>query len=179
MKLNTEHITSDHRFWTQINILAKEAFPIEEYLAPEKLVKMAESDDFDFLALTENEMFVGFMVVQTYKSLAYLFFLAIDSNSRSKGYGSKAIETLKEIYSDKKQVVDFEMIDETSNNNRQRIKRKEFYLRNGYKETGLFLSYFGVDYEVMCMDEDFSVNDFKELMKTIQVEGFHPRYFNK
>lgn len=143
------------------------------------LVKMAEEDHFDFLALTENGTFVGFMVVQTYKRLSYLFFLAIDSASRSNGYGSRAIETLKERYPDKSQVVDFEMIDETSSNNQQRIKRKEFYLRNGYKETGLFLSYYGVDYEVMCMDERFCEEDFKGLMKHIQVEGFNPRYFHK
>lgn len=179
MKLNIEHIKSDSRFWTQINALAREAFPPEEYLAPEILAKMAEEDHFDFLALTENETFVGFMVVQTHKRLAYLFFLAIDPHFRSQGYGSRAIETLKGLYPEKKQVVDFEMIDETSANNQQRIKRKEFYLRNGYKETGLFLSYLGVDYEVMCMDADFCVDDFKELMQTIQVEGFSPRYFSR
>lgn len=179
MKLNIEHIKSDSRFWTQINALAREAFPPGEYLAPEILAKMAEEDHFDFLALTENETFVGFMVVQTHKRLAYLFFLAIDPHFRSQGYGSRAIETLKGLYPEKKQVVDFEMIDETSANNQQRIKRKEFYLRNGYKETGLFLSYLGVDYEVMCMDADFCVDDFKELMQTIQVEGFSPRYFSR
>lgn len=179
MKLNIEHIKSDSRFWTQINALAREAFPPGEYLAPEILAKMAEEDHFDFLALTENETFVGFMVVQTHKRLAYLFFLAIDPHFRSQGYGSRAIETLKGLYPEKKQVVDFEMIDETSANNQQRIKRKEFYLRNGYKETGLFLSYLGVDYEVMCMDADFCVDDFKKLMQTIQVEGFSPRYFSR
>lgn len=192
MKLTTEPIKPDHRFWANIHALAKEAFPIEEYLAPELLVNMAESDQVDFLALTEQDLFVGFMVVQTYQDLAYLFFLAIDPISRSKGYGSRAIETLKEIYPDKKQVVDFEMLDETASNYSQRVKRKEFYLRNGYKETGLFVSYLGVDYEVMCMEEDFYVDAFQGLMKTIQknikqsskqnktqMEEFQPRYFYK
>lgn len=41
------------------------------------------------------------------------FFLAIDSESRSKGYGSRAIETLKAVYPDKAHTVDFEMIDIT------------------------------------------------------------------
>lgn len=179
MILGTQHIYPNSPFWTKIHALAKEAFPPEEYLAPEVLVKMAEDDQFDFLALTENETFVGFMVVQTYKSLSYLFFLAIDSRVRAMGYGSRAIETLKERYPDKKQVVDFEMIDEAASNNPQRIKRKAFYLRNGYKETGLFLSYYGVDYEVMCMDDLFNEDDFKGLMKNIQVEGFNPRYFHQ
>ena len=37
----------------------------------------------------------------------------------------------------------------------------------------------GVDYEVFCMDDDFDPDDFKEMMKTIQVDGFDPKYFYK
>ena len=67
MKLNTECITKNNRFWKEVNALAKEAFPPEE-------------------------------------DLSYLFFLAIDPLCRSMGYGSRAIETLREKYPDKKQV---------------------------------------------------------------------------
>ena len=179
MKLKTEYITEHNRFWSEINNLAKEAFPPEEYLAPIELVRMSKANNFDFLLLTDDEQFVGFMVVQTHKNLAYLFFLAIDSSRRSKGYGSYAIEALKEAYPEKKQVVDFEMLDEKADNYEQRKKRRNFYLRNGYKETGLFLSYLGVDYEVFCMEDDFDVEEFKELMTTIQVEGFNPKYFSR
>lgn len=179
MRLNAEHITQKSRFWDQVNILAKEAFPPEEYLAPSELVKMARSDNFDFLALLDGDTFVGFMVVQTYEDLAYLFFLAIDAKSRSKGYGSRAIETLQAAYPGKTHTVDFEMLDESAPNNEQRKKRRCFYLRNGYQETGLFLSYLGVDYEVFCMGENFDTDTFKAMMKTIQVEGFNPRYFTK
>ena len=179
MKLKTEYITEHNRFWREINNLAKEAFPPEEYLAPIELVRMSKANNFDFLLLTDDEQFEGFMVVQTHRNLAYLFFLAIDSSCRSKGYGSYAIEALKEAYPEKKQVVDFEMLDEKADNYEQRKKRRNFYLRNGYKETGLFLSYLDVDYEVFCMEDDFDVEEFKELMTTIQVEGFNPKYFSR
>lgn len=69
-------------------------------------------------------------------------------------------------------VVDFEILDGHADNSEQRKKRRNFYLQNGYKETGLFVSFMGVDYEVFCMDDDF-----KEMMKTIQVDGFNPTYF--
>lgn len=86
MRLNVESITRESRFWDPVNILAKEAFPPEEYLAPSELVKMAQSDSFDFLALLDEGTFVGFMVVMLYEDMAYLFFLAIDENNRGKGY---------------------------------------------------------------------------------------------
>ena len=63
-----------------------------ESLEPDKLVDMAEEDNFDFWALLDEDIFVGLMVVQTFKTLSYLFFLAFDSLYRSIGYGSRAIE---------------------------------------------------------------------------------------
>lgn len=179
MKLNTQPITRISPYWDKVNALAGEAFPPEEYLAPETLVDMAKAENFDFLALLDGDTFVGFMVVQTHKSLAYLFFLAIDPDCRAKGYGSRAIETLKAQYPGKKQVVDFEMLDKTAANYRQREKRRRFYLRNGYRETGHFLTYLGVDYEIFCMDADFSLEEFQNLMSTLNIEGFHPVYFTK
>lgn len=162
-----------------MNALAKEAFPPEEYLAPSELVRMAGSDGFDFLALLDEDKFVGFMVVLTYGDMAYLFFLAIDAESRSRGYGSRAIETLRAEYPDKTHVVDFEMPDDAAANSEQRKKRRDFYLRNGYRETGTFLSYLGVDYEVFCMGDCFDLDLFKAMMKTIRVEGFDPVYFTE
>ena len=88
-------------------------------------------------------------------------------------------EALKSKYPKKKLVVDFEMLDDHADNSEQRKKRRNFYLQNGYKETGFFVSYMGVDYEVFCMDDDFDPDDFKEMMKTIQVDGFDPKYFYK
>jgi len=179
MKLNIEQATKESRFWNQVNLLAKEAFPPEEYLAPEQLLKMVEADNFDFWILSDGDAFAGFMVVQTHKNLAYLFFLAIDFTCRGKGYGSRAIETLRALYPAKIQVVDFEMLDESASNNIQRIKRRQFYLKNGYKETGLFLSYLGVNYEVFCISDHFDTQEFKDMMKEIRVEGFDPKYFSK
>lgn len=178
MDLEIEAVTEESQFLKQINELAKEAFPPEEYLAPASLIEMAKQDCFDFWTLKDQNQFVGFMVVQCYKNMAYLFFLAIDPVYRSKGYGQKAIKALKKIYPNYSQVVDFEKVDESATNRLQREKRRRFYLKNGYKETGLFLSYLGVDYEVFCMDEHFDIETFKALMQTIQVEGFNPKYFN-
>lgn len=177
MKLNTQPITLNSPYWEAVNVLAVEAFPPEEYLAPATLFEMAKAENFDFFALLDGEDFVGFMVVQTHKDLAYLFFLAIDSSRRSRGYGSRTIETLKASYPDKTQVVDFEMLDSTASNYEQRKKRRNFYLRNGYFETGHFLSYLGVNYEIFSMDKNFVLDDFKELMSTLRIEGFNPIYF--
>lgn len=181
MELQLESITESSRFWVQVNDLAREAFPPEEYLAPVELVGMAQSDRFDFWALTDQDTFVGFMAVVTYRTMAYLFFLAIDPACRGKGYGSFALETLRKHYPGLTQVVDFEMPDAHASNAAQRERRRAFYLRNGYRETGMFLSYLGVDYEVFCTDETLDTAMFQNMMETLKdfVEGFDPVYFIK
>lgn len=179
MILKTEKVTENNMFFDKINALAKEAFPPEEYLDPKKLVEMTKSGDTDFFALKDDGRFVGFMVIKLYADMEYLFFLAIEKDLRSKGYGKRALETIKSLYPNKKKVVDFEMVDGNAENYVQRQKRREFYLKNGYDETGLFLSYLGVDYEVFCMEKDFEEETFKAMMKTIKIDGFEPRYFRK
>jgi len=162
----------------RVEILAKEAFPSEEYLAPSKLIEMSKEAGFNFLAVYDNDKFAGFVVVKLYKVMAYLFFLAVDEKMRGQGYGSRIIQKIKEIYPDYNHVVDFEMIDKNASNYSQRVKRKNFYLKNGYKETGRFLSYLGVNYEIMATNDNFDIDLFKELMSTIKIKGFKPKYFN-
>ena len=70
-------------------------------------------------------------------------------------------------------------MDSEAPNSEQRIKRRQFYLRNGYEETGLFLSYLGVDYEVFFMGDDFEPQEFMDMMREIRVDGFEPEYFTK
>lgn len=165
--------------YERIEILAKEAFPPAEYLAPAEMVEMAKESDFDFWALYDEMQFIGFIAVMRYKNMTYLFFLAIDPTCRDHGYGTRAIETLKALYPNTQMVVDMEMLDERAENHVQRVKRREFYIRNGYKPTGHFLSYFGVDYEIFCMDDKFSIALFQEMMATNAPEGSKPRYFEQ
>ena len=119
------------------------------------------------------------MTVMTHKELAYLFFLAINGESRSKGLGGEAIALLKTLYPNKTQVVDMEMLDDHAENSKQRERRRAFYLRNGYSATGQYLSYLGVDYEVLCMGGVFDLAVFKELMSKIRIKDFSPHYFNR
>jgi ribosomal protein S18 acetylase RimI-like enzyme len=172
-------VTDQFQDIEKIEALAAEAFPPEEYLSPAAMIQMSKSAGFDFWALYDQETFVGFMTVMTNKELAYLFFLAIEKSCRSSGYGSKALQALRRIYPGKKQVVDMEKLDDSAANQLQRERRRSFYIGNGYKATGQFLSYLGVDYEVLCMDTDFDLEMFKKLMTNVQIPGFALRYFTE
>ena len=111
--------------------------------------------------------------------MAYLFFLAITAENRSKGYGSTILSLLSETYKTNQLTVDFEMVDENAPNYNQRVRRKTFYTKNGFKETGLFLTYFGVSYEVLCKNKDFNIKMFKDMLLALPIDGFNPVFFTK
>lgn len=177
MILHTESIMEESRFLPQVERLAREAFPPEEYLAPQTLLRMAREGQLVFLALTEEDRFVGYMAVRLYEDLVYLFFLAIDPSRRGQGYGSRALETLRARYSERQLVVDLEMQDDAAENSAQRQRRKAFYLKNGYRETGLFLSYLGVQYEVLRGQDAFDAEQFRRMMLSIVIADFRPRFW--
>ncbi len=162
-----------------LNALAKEAFPEAEYLEPEKIIEMSRKIDLDFWAMYDSQKFVGFMTVTRYEDMAYLFFLAVDSKARGRGYGSKALAELEKVYPNYTQVVDLEMLDDFAKNCKQRISRRRFYQRNGYKPTGYFLLYFGIMLEIMSKSDKFDFEKCKKLLSTMPIEGFVPQYFQK
>lgn len=156
-----------------LETITKQSFPQEEYVAPEIIIKMAEKDkNIFYLALYDNENLVGYVVVKLYKMYCYLFFLAISPDYRSNGYGSKAIDFIKNQFKDYKHIVDFEMVDETAENNEERIKRRNFYIKNGYKPTGMFLKYLNLSFEIFTMNDDFDLEIYKDLMNTIKIDGY-------
>jgi len=83
---------------------------------------------------------------------------------------------MKNMYADKYLVVDFEMLDENAPNNEQRKRRKDFYLRNGFKETGRGLRYFGVDYEIMSTGK-FKLQTFRDMLMEHRPGRQGPEYF--
>lgn len=179
MNMELRKVTEDFTDMDRLDELALEAFPPEEYFAPKKILELTRKSELDFWGVYANDRFVGFCVIALHRTMAYLFFLAINTENRSKGYGSAILSLLSKTYKSKQLTVDFEMVDENAPNYNQRVRRKAFYMKNGFNETGLFLTYFGVSYEVLCKNKNFNIQAFKEMLLTLPIEGFHPVFFTR
>ncbi len=177
--MDTKQITVDFLDLEQVKVLAKAAFPPEGSSGSENLIRMAKGSDADFWGLYSENSLVGFMVICIFGDMCYLFFLSADSRLRSGGYGDQALHLISELYPDKCHVVDVEMIDPSASNSEDRISRKAFYTRAGYTSTGKFFTNLGVNYEILSKGEGFDFEDFKEMMKNLNIEGFSPRYFGR
>ena len=71
------------------------------------------------------------------------------------------------IFSHLQIILDFEIIDESAENLEQRIRRKNFYLRNGFHETGRFTLLNGYRFEVVCNKQELRADAFMELIRVI------------
>lgn len=172
MKLLLKKLPNEFNDIKNLEKINYEAFPIEERLEIDNLLEMANTDLFSLYLVYENNKLIGFILLAINKPSIYIFLFAIDKSMRSKGYGSIVLNRIKELYPEYQIVLDLERINENCPNISQRISRKNFYMRNGYFETGYFMDYNDVEFEVLCNDYNFNQDSFTKLLNKINnVEG--------
>ena len=123
------------------------AFPKEERPPAFIFFKNANRDTQDLYAYYDNDEFIGFASLTYYKDIVYIFFLAVSENKRNQGYGSKILNLIKEEYKDKVILLCYEEVDDKYPDNEMRIKRKNFYRKNGFIDNGVKTNEFGVIFE--------------------------------
>ncbi len=72
-----------------------------------------------------------------------------------------------ETYPGLQLVLDFEVIDEQAENNTQRVRRKNFYLKNGFHETGHYTMLRDDRFEVVCSGGALREAALKDLLHVI------------
>ena len=127
-----------------------------------------------------NHSPVGYFVLREYKSILYLAYFAVNCELRSKGIGSKALARLIGEKKDHQIVVEFEA-PPGSEPNDMSTRRRAFYLRNGFYETGWFTFYDDTEFEIACTSSSFDVytfNEFTEYLSTL-VSDHIPKPYRK
>lgn len=153
--------SKDRKYFEQIN---DEAFPLSERMSFDEIFDFASDTDTDILGIYDDGNPVGFAVLLKNAECGYVYFIAIDSRTRSKGYGGAAMQRMMEVYSELQLVLDFEVIDENAENNGQRVRRKNFYLRNGFHETGNYTMLRDERFEVVCNGGELRKAALKDLL---------------
>lgn len=103
----------------------------------------------EMLTLEENG-FAGLIVTMLHGDLVLIDFLAVAGERRGTGVGSRALGLLRERYPGKRIVLEIEPPYLPADNTPQRIKRKAFYERNGFQDTGLKMVNFGNPLDILA-----------------------------
>ena len=126
-----------------------ESFPKSER-KPFGLMKLKEKQGvMEILEILEKGRPVGLAITVLYQDMVLLDYFAIHRSCRGKNYGSQALQMLKEWYQGRRLILEIELPDENASNREERIRRKQFYLKNGMVETGLRVCVFQVPMEVL------------------------------
>lgn len=132
------------------------------------LLLLAERKTCDFNAYYDGDTFLGFSHCMDFEHEGYVFYLAVEDSLRSKGYGKAILDKIKERYAGKPICMDIEVLDPEAEDYDLRLRRLQFFERNGFHRTNVHIQDGNVIYEVVG-SEDFSdvytyANDFNKWM---------------
>lgn len=176
MSLQLKKLTLDCKDRETFARINDEAFPSSERMSLDEIFLFAAKTNTDVLGAYDENIPVGFAVLVMNDKCGYVYFLAIAKNMRSKGYGGAAIRKIVEDYADLQIILDFEEITLNAENMEQRIRRKNFYLRNGFYETGHYTLMEGERFEVVCSREELNQEGFRQLISVIHT--YCPRFLD-
>lgn len=181
MNIKLIKLSADSADISKLTDLNNEAFPENERVPVEEMFEFSEVSGTDILGIYAENEFSGFIIVRKSEKCAYIAYFAICAEKRSQGIGSATLRLLPDYYPNCQIVVDFETLDETSNNNPQRIRRRNFYYRNGFYETGYYQFYMETEFEIACTDEVFDKPSFENMIAQIHsiVPEFNPKLYQK
>ena len=153
----------------KIKQLYQTAFPEEEQIPWDDLMRLIEEMPLDFTAYYDGEEFIGFTIVYPRKTFNWFWYFAVREELRGKGYGQQILTHLIERYKDRANILDMESPEQPCDNLEQRRKRHAFYLRNGFRDTYVYRTYDGITYTIMMMGEGtFTQQDYDDIIQELQ-----------
>lgn len=179
MDLRIEHIAKGSPAVAPARALYEAAFPAHERIPFWFLLRRTKLSSVEFLAYYDEGVFVGTSYVITHNDFSLVLYLAIDSTHRSKGYGSAVLHKLDSHYQDKRIALEIETLDPKAANYEQRVRRKSFYEKNGYKDSGLLIDDKDEVYEVLVRNGNVSEADYQGLYRQFAGPFLFKRFMPK
>lgn len=158
----------------QLYDLYDKAFPEQEKKTLQIMENLVADNRMEMLAMVDEDEFVGLAInlIDTEQNRALLDYYAIVPEKRSGGYGSKGLEVLLDRFKNQKYIFEIETQDEKAENAEERKRRKAFYLRNGLKETGLFVNAYNTDFEILTPDGELTFWEYVDFLREVMYEEY-------
>ena len=167
--MREEQITPTHTDIEVVKHLYETAFPIEEQIPWGDLLRLIGRMPLDFTAYYDGDTFIGLTIVYQRSDLNWFWYFAVEEHLRGKGYGQQILTCLISRYKTKPLILDMESPDQPSANIDQRIRRHNFYLRNGFHDTGVGRTFDGISYTIMMLGTTpFTLQDYDTILNDLR-----------
>ena len=138
----------------KIKQLYETAFPEDEQIPWDDLMRLIGEMPLDFTAYYDGEAFIGFTIVYPRKSFNWFWYFAVREELRGKGYGQRILS---------------ESTTQVCDNLEERRKRQAFYLRNGFRDTNVYRTYNDITMTIMMRGEGtFTMQDWDDIIHELQ-----------
>ncbi len=168
--LTRKPVTKDSGDLGEIESLYLRSFPEKERRPFEDLIG-ADAGYVETTALYDKDLLVGFACLIQAGDIAHIIYFAVEEALRGRGYGSEALREIAREKAGSRIMVDIERPDSRAGNSAQRERRKRFYLRNGYAETGIRYRWHREDYEILVSGGTLSFEEYKAFWRCIARHG--------
>ena len=149
--------------------LYESAFPDAEQIPWKELLRLAETMPLDFGAHFLDGRFVGLTIVYPRKDFDWFWYFAVEEELRGRGLGQEILSGLLGKLGGRTLILDMESPEQKCENAEQRRRRHGFYLRNGFRDTGVGKSFRGIDYTILIHGPgSFSMRDYDEIIAELR-----------
>ena len=152
--------------WLKIRRLYRLAFPREERKPFSAILKIHRSNRGDVWFCTVNGRFAGFASTVRGGELVLVDYLAVSPTMRDSGIGSAILRGLRGKYPLQHLFLEIESVWEDVPDREARLRRKAFYLRNGFTPMRLMIWLFGVKMEVLGIDCTMNYEQYRDFYCT-------------
>jgi len=135
--------------WLRIRLLYRRAFPRTERKPFGMIRRMHRTGKTDVWVLRRAGRFAGFATTINGDGLILIDYLAVEERLRGKGAGSAALAAMAQVYAGKGLFVEIESAFEPGEDQPERLRRRAFYERCGFRSCHTMASVFGVPMELM------------------------------
>lgn len=179
MSLRVEDITLKRKDKREIKKIYISSFTKEERMPFWLMIIMKKINNTEFKSFHDKDTLCGFVYIATIESLTFIIFLAVDENIRSKGYGGKILDKIQSMYPNNKIILSIDRCDEDAEDINQRIRRKKFYINNGYVDTGYLMKLGNKSQEVLIKNGQFDELELLAFFKKYSNGRMKPKIWRK
>ena len=150
------------------------AFPEIERHPVEELFNACDTGKCEWLIFKDEGQLVGMAYMIIDDDIAFLLYLAVEEGERNKGYGAAILHELSRLYPGMEVLLLMESLHEDCDNMDIRIRRKGFYLRNGFYDTEYIQSTCegAAIYDILSTNQEFFTDRWKTFVANYPMESY-------
>lgn len=145
MSIRFKKVTKACNTYKDVKKLYHTAFPADERVPFWLLMAKSKKENAEFYSVYDKDKWVGFVYFIHYQDILYIYYLAVSEKERGGGYGSKILKKITTKYQNKRIILFIEPVDKRAENYEERVNRKKFYEKNGFRD----LNYLAVEKNVI------------------------------